>query len=137
MTLAKKRQEDIADNYTLFSLIRFVAGLNKKEWKYMVFGLLLSAVCGGGNPTQAVFFAKCITALSLPLSESSEIRRQVNFWSLMYLMLAFVQLLALISQGIAFSYCAERLTHRVRDRALRHCLFRQPFLGCPHVFPVH
>ncbi|THC93332.1 hypothetical protein EYZ11_007188 [Aspergillus tanneri] len=120
--VAKKGQEDVADNYTLFTLIRFVAGLNKKEWKYMVFGLLLSAVCGGGNPTQAVFFAKCITALSLPLSESSEIRRQANFWSLMYLMLAFVQLLALISQGIAFSYCAERLTHRVRDRAFRYIL---------------
>ncbi|KAL4814753.1 P-loop containing nucleoside triphosphate hydrolase protein [Aspergillus spinulosporus] len=95
---------------------------NKKEWKYMVFGLSLSAICGGGNPTQAVFFAKCITALSLPLSESSEIRRQANFWSLMYLMLAFVQLLALISQGIAFSYCAERLTHRVRDQAFRYIL---------------
>ncbi|KOC07348.1 ABC multidrug transporter Mdr1 [Aspergillus flavus AF70] len=120
--LANKGQEDIADNYTLFTLIRFVAGLNKKEWKYMVFGLLLSAVCGGGNPTQAVFFAKCITALSLPLSERSEIRRQANFWSLMYLMLAFVQLLALISQGIAFSYCAERLIHRVRDRAFRYIL---------------
>ncbi|KAE8143663.1 P-loop containing nucleoside triphosphate hydrolase protein [Aspergillus pseudotamarii] len=121
---ARKGQEDIADNYTLFTLIRFVAGLNKNEWKSMVFGLLLSAVCGGGNPTQAVFFAKCITALSLPLSERSEIRRQANFWSLMYLMLAFVQLLALISQGIAFSYCAERLTHRVRDRAFR-CILRQ------------
>ncbi|KAL5048848.1 P-loop containing nucleoside triphosphate hydrolase protein [Aspergillus fruticulosus] len=66
------------------------------------FGLLLSAACGGGNPTQAVFFAKCITALSLPLSESSEIWRQVNFWLLMYVMLPFVQLLTLISQDIAF-----------------------------------
>ncbi|RAQ51322.1 multidrug resistance protein 1 [Aspergillus flavus] len=120
--LANKEQEDIADNYTLFTLIRFVAKLNKKEWKYMVFGLLLSPLFGGGNPTQAVFFAKCITALSLPLSERSEIRRQANFWSLMYLMLAFVQLLTLISQGIAFSYCAERLIHRVRDRAFRYIL---------------
>ncbi|KAM5465356.1 GTPase-activating protein [Microsporum audouinii] len=120
--LAMKGQEDIADNYTLFELIGFVAGLNKPEWKYMIFGILLAIVCGGGNPTQAVFFSKCITALSLPLSESSEIRRQVNFWSLMYLMLAFVQLFALISQGIAFSYCAERLTHRVRDRAFRYIL---------------
>ncbi|KAJ5212040.1 GTPase-activating protein [Penicillium cinerascens] len=120
--LAKKGQEDIADNYTLFTLIRFVAGLNKQEWKYMVFGLSLSAVSGGGNPTQSVFFSKCITALSLPLSESSEIRRQANFWSVMYVMLAFVQLLALISQGIVFSYCSERLTHRVRDRAFRYIL---------------
>ncbi|KAJ5120788.1 GTPase-activating protein [Penicillium bovifimosum] len=120
--LAKKGQEGIADNYTLFQLIHFVAGLNKQEWKYMIFGVFLAIICGGGNPTQAVFFSKCITALSLPLSESSEIRRQANFWSLMYLMLAFVQLLALISQGIAFSYCAERLTHRVRDRAFRYIL---------------
>ncbi|KAJ5959584.1 multidrug resistance protein 1 [Penicillium vulpinum] len=120
--LAKKGQKDMTDNYTLFQLIRFVAVLNKQEWKYMIFGILLAIICGGGNPTQAVFFSKCIAALSLPLSESSEIRRQVNFWSLMYLMLAFVQLLALISQGIAFSYCAERLTHRVRDRAFRYIL---------------
>lgn len=119
---AEEGQEDIADNYTLFSLIRFVAGLSKSEWKYMFFGLSLSVICGGGNPTQAVFFAKCITALSLPLSESSQMRQQANFWSLMYLMLAFVQLFALISQGIAFSYCAERLTHRVRDQAFRYIL---------------
>ncbi|KAB8255465.1 P-loop containing nucleoside triphosphate hydrolase protein [Aspergillus pseudonomiae] len=117
-----KEGEDIADNYTLFTLIRFIAGLNKKEWKYMVFGLLLSPIWGGCNPTQAVFFAKCITALSLPLSEHSEIRRQANFWSLMYLMLAFVQLLVIICQGTAFSYCAERLTHRVRDQAFRYIL---------------
>ncbi|EGD88057.2 uncharacterized protein TERG_04309 [Trichophyton rubrum CBS 118892] len=103
-------------------LIHFVAGLNKQEWKYMVFGISLGIVCGGGSPTQTVFFSKCITALSLPLSESSEIRRQVNFWSLMYLMLAFVQLLALIAQGITFSYCAERLTYRVRYQAFRHIL---------------
>jgi ATP-binding cassette, subfamily B (MDR/TAP), member 1 len=120
--LAKKRQDDSGDNYTLLTLIRFVAGLNKKEWNVMVFGLSLSAICGGANPTQAVFFAKSITALSLPLSEHAEIRRQADFWSLMYLMLAFVQLLALISQGIAFSYCAERLTHRVRDQAFRYIL---------------
>lgn len=88
----------------------------------MVFGISLGIVCGGGSPTQTVFFSKCITALSLPLSESSEIRRQVNFWSLMYLMLAFVQLLALIAQGITFSYCAERLTYRVRYQAFRHIL---------------
>lgn len=88
----------------------------------MIFGLLLSAISGGGDPTQAVFLAKSITALSLPLSEREEIRSQANFWSLMYLMLAFVQLLTYLAQGIAFSCCAERLTHRVRDESFRHIL---------------
>lgn len=122
MALAKKQEEDSVDNYTLFVLIRFIAGLNKREWKIMVFGLLLSAICGGGYPTQAVFLAKSIAALSLPLSEYVEIRREANFWSLMYLMLAFVQLLTFISLGIAFSYCAERLIHRSRDQAFRFIL---------------
>lgn len=122
MALAKQRQDDNGDDYGLITLVRFIAGLNRKEWKYMVFGLVLSVICGGGNPAQAVFLAKSITALSLPLSESAEIRRQANFWSLMYLMLAFVELFALIAQGIAFSFCAERLTHRVRDQAFRYIL---------------
>lgn len=122
IALAKKQQQDSGDNYSLFTLIRFIASLNKKEWKVMVFGLSLSAIGGGGNPTQAVFLAKSITALSLPLSERAEIRRHANFWSLMYLMLAFVQLIALISQGIAFAYCAERLIHRSRDQAFRYIL---------------
>lgn len=95
MALAKKRQKDSDDNYTLFTLVRLIADLNKKEWKIMVFGLSLSAVVGGNNPTQVVFLAKSITALSLLLSEHAEIRRQANFLSLIYLMLAFVQLLAL------------------------------------------
>ncbi|PMD17753.1 hypothetical protein NA56DRAFT_707492 [Hyaloscypha hepaticicola] len=56
-----------------------------------------------------------ITTLSLPLPQHAEIRRRANFWSLIYLMLAFVQLLALISQGIAFSYCADRPPNRARD----------------------
>ncbi|KAF7532134.1 hypothetical protein G7054_g8250 [Neopestalotiopsis clavispora] len=117
-----KDEDENGDRYGLFTLLKFIAGFNKQEWKTMVIGLLLSVVSGGGNPTQAVFLAKSITALSLPLSESDEIRRQANFWSLMYLMLAFVQLFALIAQGIAHSYCAERLTHRVRNLAFRHIL---------------
>ena len=56
-----------------------------------------------------------ITTLPLPLPQHAEIRRRANFWSLIYLILAFVQLLALISQGIAFSYCADRPPNRARD----------------------
>ncbi|KAG8157696.1 hypothetical protein KVR01_012358 [Diaporthe batatas] len=117
-----KGEDHDGDNYTLFELLKFIASLNRREWKAMVFGISLSVITGGGNPTQAVFLAKSITALSLPLSEHEEIRSRAKFWSLMFLMLAFVQLIALIAQGVALSYCAERLTHRVRDLAFRHIL---------------
>lgn len=40
----------------------------------------------------------------------------------MFLMLAFVMLIAQVSQGVAFAKCSERLIHRVRDRAFRTML---------------
>lgn len=109
---------------SLWTLIKLIASFNKTEWKLMLVGLFFSVICGGGNPTQAVFFAKEIISLSLPVVPANfhKIRHDVDFWSLMYLMLAIVQFLAFCAQGIAFAFCSERLIHRVRDRAFRTML---------------
>ncbi|KAI9741838.1 MAG: GTPase-activating protein [Cirrosporium novae-zelandiae] len=121
VAIAKKHSET-EKNYSLIMLITLVAKFNKKEWKLMVLGLAFSIVCGGGNPTQAVLFAKSIVALSLPKSEYGKLRHDANFWSLMYLMLALVIILAFVVQGIAFAICSERMVHRVRDTAFRTML---------------
>jgi ATP-binding cassette subfamily B (MDR/TAP) protein 1 len=53
--------------YSLWTLIKLIASFNKEEWHLMLVGLFFSAICGGGNPAQAVFFAKLISALYVPL----------------------------------------------------------------------
>jgi ATP-binding cassette subfamily B (MDR/TAP) protein 1 len=108
--------------YSLWTLIKFIASFNKKEWMFMLIGLTFSMISGGGQPTQGVFFAKVITSLSRPLSQAHKIRSDVDFWCLMYLMLGFVLLLSQSTQGIAFAFCSERLIHRARDRAFRTML---------------
>ncbi|KAK0732777.1 P-loop containing nucleoside triphosphate hydrolase protein [Apiosordaria backusii] len=119
------REKPTAKKYSLWTLIRLIASFNKKEWKLMLIGLFFSAICGLGNPTQAVFFAKLITALSLPPT-TQEIRdhmkSEASFWCLMYLMLAIVMFIAFTAQGIVFAKCSERLIHRVRDRSFRTML---------------
>lgn len=117
---------------SLWTLIKLIASFNKTELHWMLVGLFFSIICGGGNPTQAVFFAKEIISLSYPLvipttgvpipGAAHKIRSDVNFWSLMYLMLAFIQFIAFCGQGIAFAFCSEKLIHRVRDRAFRTML---------------
>ncbi|RDW84701.1 hypothetical protein BP6252_02291 [Coleophoma cylindrospora] len=116
------RQTQAAPEASLWTLMKLIASFNKAEAHWMLLGLFFSILCGGGNPTQAVFFAKEIVSLSKPLTESKQIRSEVDFWSLMYLMLAFVQLISYIAQGICFAFCSERLIHRVRDRAFRTML---------------
>ncbi|KAH6681549.1 P-loop containing nucleoside triphosphate hydrolase protein [Halenospora varia] len=127
-----RRKSGVEQHDSLWSLIKLIASFNKKEWPLMMVGLFFSVICGGGNPVQAVFFAKEIISLSSPLTNpvtgapipgvKSQIRSDVDFWSLMYLMLAFVQFIAFCGQGIAFAFCSERLIHRVRDRAFRTML---------------
>lgn len=108
--------------YSLWTLIKLIGAFNKQETGLMLLGLFFSIIAGGGNPTQAVFFAKGIIALSLPPPMYAELESQASFWSLMYLMLGGVQFLAFVVQGIAFAYCSERLIHRARDQAFRTML---------------
>ncbi|KAK1071490.1 GTPase-activating protein [Friedmanniomyces endolithicus] len=116
--LAGKSNQDIP-KYSLWTLMRLVASFNRQEWHWMLIGLFSSIINGAGNPVQAVFFAKSITALSLPPSEYGTLRSQTNFWSWMYFMLALVQLVFYLLQGVAFAYCSERLVHRTRDMSFR------------------
>ncbi|KAK2031832.1 ABC transporter [Colletotrichum zoysiae] len=124
----QNRTEEGEAKYGLWTLIKLIASFNKKEWRLMLVGLLFSIICGGGNPTQAVFFAKQIMTLSVPITDSTpdalrhQIKRDSDFWSAMYLMLAGVQFIAFVSQGVIFAKCSERLIHRVRDRAFRTML---------------
>ena len=108
--------------YSLWTLMRLVLSFNKKEIPWMVFGLLNAVLAGAGNPVQSVIFAKAISALSLPPNQYGELRHQANFWSWMYFLLAMVQLLTLVAQGVSFAYCSERLVHRARDKSFRAML---------------
>lgn len=121
MVLSKRKAEQ-GTQYSLWTLIKLVSSYNRKEWYWMTIGLIFSILAGGGQPTQGVIFAKSIAALVLPPAQYHKLRTEANFWSLMYLMLAFVQLITLAIQGISFAFCSERLVHRARDQAFRTML---------------
>ncbi|EME42871.1 hypothetical protein DOTSEDRAFT_131498 [Dothistroma septosporum NZE10] len=113
------RNSETSSNYSLWTLIKVVGSFNQNEWQYMLVGLVSAIICGAGNPVQAVFFAKSITALALPPSQYGELRSQANFWSWMYFMLALVQLISYMVEGITFAFCSEKLVHRARDTSFR------------------
>lgn len=118
----KKAEEE--HHYSLWTLIKLIASFNKNELYLMLIAFFFTIICGGGNPTQAVFFAKQIVTLAVPITDENrhQVKKDSDFWSAMYLMLAFVQFIAFVTQGVIFARCSERLVHRVRDRAFRTML---------------
>ncbi|OAX79566.1 hypothetical protein ACJ72_06114 [Emergomyces africanus] len=117
-----KRPPESKQKYGLFTLIRFILSFNIPESTLMVSGFLVSIICGGGQPTMAIFFAKAISTLSLPEPFYDKLRTDANFWSLMFLMLGLVTLVSYSAQGSLFAICSERLIHRARREAFRSML---------------
>ncbi|KAF2157400.1 multidrug/pheromone exporter, ABC superfamily [Myriangium duriaei CBS 260.36] len=120
--LKDKQLHDHKHHYSLWTLVKLIVSFNRKEWYFLVIGCLGCIITGGAEPVAAVFFAKSISALSLPPSQYGELRSQANFWSLMYLMLAFVIFIAYSIHGTAFAFCSERLIRRARDSSFRYML---------------
>ncbi|KAM3425135.1 hypothetical protein BST61_g7096 [Cercospora zeina] len=120
---APTQQEDQkAVQYSLSTLIKFIASLNRQEWKVMLFGIVVSILSGAGEPVQCVILAKTVATLSLPVSEYDKLRRDANFWSGMFLMIGLVMLLFSLVFGVSFAYGSEKLVRRSRDRAFRSIL---------------
>ncbi|KAJ0358145.1 hypothetical protein COL154_009394 [Colletotrichum chrysophilum] len=108
-------------SYSIWSLLKFIASFNKPELGIMFVGLVFAAICGGGNPTQAVFFAKQLSILSQygVSADDAETKHNSDYWSELYLMLALVQFVAFAAQGLIFASTSERLIRRARDTAFR------------------
>ncbi|KAL4819493.1 P-loop containing nucleoside triphosphate hydrolase protein [Aspergillus spinulosporus] len=120
--ILSKRPPETTPKYSLWTLIKFVASFNRPEIPYMIIGLVFSVLAGGGQPTQAVLYAKAISTLSLPESQYSKLRHDADFWSLMFFVVGIVQFITQSTNGAAFAVCSERLIRRARSTAFRTIL---------------
>lgn len=117
-------EEDVLNSreYSTWQLTKMILSFNRNDWHLMLLGFVAATVCGLGNPTQSVFFAKEVVSLALPLSESVTILSHSRFWSLMYVMLAIALFTSFCVQGVALAICSARLVRRVRLEAFRAML---------------
>lgn len=120
--ILSKKAPETGPKYSLWTLISFIASFNRPELKYMIIGLGFSILSGGGQPTQAVLFAKSITTLALPEPFYEKLRSDANFWCLMFLAVGIAIVITFCGQGIAFALCSERLVRRARGQAFRSML---------------
>ncbi|KAI9866433.1 MAG: GTPase-activating protein, partial [Watsoniomyces obsoletus] len=72
--ILEDRKEKAATKYSLWTLIKFMASFNLKEWWIMCIGCVFTCIAGAGQPVQGIFFAKSIVALAQPLVLADKIR---------------------------------------------------------------
>lgn len=108
-TSRTQRKSNDSSRHSLWTIVKMVLAFNKQETGIMLIGLLCSILAGGGMPVQGVVFAKSIVSLSLPPAHYTQLRSDINYWSLMYLAVGLSIWVVSIGHGVAFAYCSERL----------------------------
>ena len=135
-------------DYGVWTITKFVFSFGKQETLLMIIGFLFCIICGLATPVQSgmsskchrdillavlsctdesviVFFAKQLMTLShigVPGRDTGEVQRDSNFWSLMFLMLGLVTLLANAVQSSAFAFASQAFIRRLTSETLAQLL---------------
>ena len=105
--------------FSVWSSIKWITSFSMPEAHWMLFGVIFSVLGGLGMTAGAFIVAKATESFALAPSPTERKGQSVAFWSVMFLVLAFAELLCYASLGIAFAYCSEKLIYRVRDKSFR------------------
>lgn len=101
--------EEDKKKVSMFGLMR----MNSKEWPYIVLGTIASCIVGASFPAFAVLFGEMYGILSL--DDPDEIRKNANFYSILFLGLGVSTGISTFIQTYMFNFAGVKLTSRLRS----------------------
>lgn len=98
-------------NYSLLRCIYIMFAEQKKLYFCFILSTIVCVIGGATYPAQAILFSR---VLNVFLLEGQEARDQVNFYSLLFFVVALGNLLAYFVLGWTCNYIGQTVTHRYR-----------------------
>ncbi|RHZ65755.1 hypothetical protein Glove_311g36 [Diversispora epigaea] len=117
-TILSKRKADLEAGmkhdyeYTTWEILKKVGKINRPEIPQIIIGLLAAIFCGSVYPVFAIIFSHILQPFGKP---PDQLKHEVNFWSVMFLVIAVVSLIGQTVQGVAFGYSGANLIERIRS----------------------
>jgi len=118
-TEEKKKIDEILAKYKTKSDFAKVMELNHPK-SLIVVAIISAAIMGTTQPTLGIVFSKVMNLLAVPIEYWELIEGpdylmdEVDFWSLMVVVLAFVCLFCISVRGAAFSNLGQNVTMKIR-----------------------
>ncbi|KAM0560096.1 hypothetical protein ACHAPJ_004056 [Fusarium lateritium] len=129
---SEKNTNHLSTGTAGYSLARCIITMLKEHpdlylW-YAVLGVAY-LILGGTYPGQAILFSRLVRTFTL---QGSEAKKQADFYSLMFFVLALGNLAGYFCIGLATNTIGQTLTYRYRREMLERVLsFDQDFFDCP------
>uniref|UniRef100_A0A0K0DXY4 ABC-type xenobiotic transporter n=1 Tax=Strongyloides stercoralis TaxID=6248 RepID=A0A0K0DXY4_STRER len=117
--LEQELKAEGAGKSNLLEIIKFA----KPEWKYLLIGLIFTAIQGVIMPIFSQVFSQIMKVFSL--TDREEMRKQGHFYALMFLALGIFQGLTLCVAAFFFGLSSENLTARLRSLLFKNIIGRE------------
>lgn len=105
--------------YSLLRCLWILLSEQKTLYVTFFFAALGSLIGGATFPGQAILYSRVLTVFTVPPDEG---QRQVNFYSLMFFVIALGNLLAYCIVGVTCNTIGQTLTHSYRSEMLQNLL---------------
>ncbi|KAK9765721.1 hypothetical protein K7432_005722 [Basidiobolus ranarum] len=112
--------------YSFWYVIYRVFRINAPEIPLMLGGLLGAIMAGAVNPIFAFAISKIMNdILTRENMDSNQLSEQINFWALMIVIIAVINLFAQMAQISFFGLSSEKLTERIRNLTFSNILHQE------------
>ncbi|KAK0558033.1 hypothetical protein OC846_000025 [Tilletia horrida] len=119
----KDESEDKSEKRKTRGMFRRLVVMLSPYWPLLLLGFVTSTIIGSSYSAEAVIFGHTIDALSL-CGGPERVRSKGELFSLLFFVLALVQLCSYAMNGASFGYVSERFVFTIRKTAFR-ALLRQ------------
>lgn len=108
-----------ARQLTSFQVFRKIFQLNSPELKYIIPGFISAVIAGLVYPFFAIIFANIIQTFA---KTGDALRTGANFWSGMFIVIAFITFISNFLMNTLFGFASELLTERIRRKTFNAIL---------------
>jgi ATP-binding cassette, subfamily B (MDR/TAP), member 1 len=102
--------------------VKRLAKLNKPEVPVVLLGSIAAAVHGVTLPIFGLLLSSCINTFYKP---AEQLRKDSEFWSLLFLGLGFITLVALPVQNYLFGIAGGKLVERIRSLTFKKVVHQE------------
>ncbi|OCT75760.1 ATP-binding cassette sub-family B member 5 isoform X1 [Xenopus laevis] len=109
---SKSKEKDLP-NVSFLQIMK----LNRSEWPYILLGIIAAGVNGAVYPSFSIFYARVIAVFAS--NDPEKIQNDANIYSVLFVVVSVVTLIAYTIRGYMFGRSGETLTMRLRHMAFK------------------
>ncbi|KAK9234565.1 P-loop containing nucleoside triphosphate hydrolase protein [Lipomyces kononenkoae] len=120
IVLGQIPEQQISAADSIWTLIKFLLQMTRKENKYLLIGTICAAINGLGHPSVSILYGLSITQFRNSQTNDTDVLRNIRVYAGIFFALGWLQASAFFLCNATLSFVGQRLVRKIRYQTFRH-----------------